>query len=790
MKRTVIIGFVLVLLVLLASGPSVASGVEREGISGESEQLSGGGRFKINPEELLSPLKLFHKMLSGRPGLILSGADPRASFSRDKALKSQDDVSLQAPGPGAAALVPFRDPSAKFSRNILISEDFSGFPYQTEPHLAVDPKDPEHLIVGMIDFNFPSLTTYVSIDGGAIWEGPFQVRFPRQDLASAGDPVVGFDREGNAFYGFISLDVEEFTIGPLIGSAVVSSISVARSEDAGFNWGDPIPSSRSQLSCQRTSPAGEPRIRGNCQFGFLDKPWMTLGPHPTDPGRDMIYVTYTNFVSTWEVFWIDELPFLGAPTLETVIELVYSEDGGLNWSAPIAVSPRVTYLPGGDVALGAGQRVLRIVQGSRPVVAPDGTLYVTWLDTTQDGPFEGLAEIYVSRSEDRGKTFTNPVRAAFFLETGFLTQTSFFRFWGTVFPRIAMGPGEEVYVVYTGVPHDNPDDDGDIFIVRSTDQGQNWSRAVRINDDGTGRVQFFPEIDVGPDGTLHAMWGDMRDDAFGTSYHIYYASSEDGGETWSPNSRVSDFPSNPNVGFPRGLFIGDYFGLKAVEDDVYMVWADTRLGEFGPPNQKIAFARQRLMPNPSIFISPPSGPGGKDVVVQGFNFQPNRPLFIQVDGVLVSTGRTQKEGGFNSQIFIPIAGEGPHEVRVIDASGNVASASFFMDFGFDNLRDLGDQIAGIAQALEGAGLEVPETITSSSRPRAPVTQPPQVVPQQSQVVTQQPQVAQQPEVLKPEGKEDNVTVWLFVGVAAGALPLILLAFVTGMFMRRTKSPEA
>ena len=32
-----------------------------------------------------------------------------------------------------------------------------------------------------------------------------------------------------------------------------------------------------------------------------------------------------------------------------------------------------------------------------------------------------------------------------------------------------------------------------------------------LNDDDTDHVQMFPSIDVSPDGTVHAMWGDLRD---------------------------------------------------------------------------------------------------------------------------------------------------------------------------------------------------------------------------------------------------------------------------------------
>ena len=666
---------------------------------------------KLKPGELTAPMGPFREMLSGRNWLIASGLDPVLGIGLDGRKEAPPSSGSGSPasqaGGGGAALVPYRDPSAKFSRNILIPSDFSSATFQTEPSLAVDPKDPDHILVGMIDYNFPNMVTYSSIDGGATWEGPHQAKYPRADLGAAGDPIVAFDSKGNAYYAFISLDIEEFTVGPLLGSALVSAISVARSTDGGFTWEDSVQSSRSELTT-RTLPSFDDRLRGEIEFGFLDKPWMAIGRHPDDPSKDVMYVVYTTFIQTANIFWMDEIPFLGAGQLETVIEMVRSEDGGVTWSDPIEVSPRAQYTilfnPITDAVtqdeVGQGTSVRQVVQGPDVAVAPDGTVYVAWLDTTEDDSFEGLAEIQVARSDDAGVTFESHRRASGFAEPGFRARNLVFRSWSSAFPKLGIGPNGEVHVLWVAIPTDNPEDDGDVFTVSSTNKGQTWSRRVRVNDDDTSNFQFFPELAVDPKGNLHAMWGDFRDDPFHVSYHMYYATSEDGGQTWSRNSRVTDFPSNPNKAFPGGRFIGDYFAIDATEDEVYMVWADSRLGEFGPVNQKIAFARKRLMPTPSIFISPPSGPGGKDVIIQGFNFQPMRDVFIEVAGVIVSTARTQADGRFSSQIFVPISGEGAHTVRAIEESGNVAGSSFFMEFGFDTLQEATDKLDEILERMD------------------------------------------------------------------------------------------
>jgi hypothetical protein len=239
-------------------------------------------------------------------------------------------------------------------------------------------------------------------------------------------------------------------------------------------------------------------------------------------------------------------------------------------------------------------------------------------------------------------------------------------------------------------------------MVGSTDGGATWSQPVRVNDDDTNHLQFFPSIITDPSGDLHMMWADTRDDPSELAYHIYYSTSTDNGQTWDFNSRVSDFPSNPNFAFPGGSFIGDYFSIAATADDVYMVWADSRMGEVTGLNQKVAFARQRLMPSPSIFLSPPSGPSGRDITIQGSNFQPETEIFIDVGGVLTATSYTNKDGGFTTTIFAPISGEGARDIIVRDISGNVALASFFTEFGFDSFQT---ELADMNTRLDDLTLE-------------------------------------------------------------------------------------
>ncbi len=616
---------------------------------------------------------------------------------------------------GAGAPVPYREPGPAFSRNILVTRDFGSAPFQTEPHIEANPNDPGHLVLGVIDYSFPAMSSYVSYDAGERWEGPFQVPYLQEDLVAGGDPVIAFDRDDNVYMNYISIGIDEFDLGPVSVEAEVSSIAVARSEDDGFTWPVQISAARSRVNTDGLETDRFGRLRGTVDISFLDKPWMTSGSAPDDPEKDVLYVTYTDFDLSYEILYIGEIPNLLPSEMRTTIKLVSSADGGQTWSDPVAVSPTVRRAYGEQGDSGEAEGIfgtLRVVQGSQPTVTPDGAVHVAWMDSTDDNSQKGLGEIWLASSTDGGTTWSAPVVAASFNEPEFRPRSAYFRFWATAFPQIASGPDGEIYVAYTARPADKPNDDGDIFLVSSFDGGATWSRPKVLNDDDTEHVQFYPAVDVGPDGAVHVMWGDMRDDPHQTRYHIYYTRSDDKGETFgfvneelglrSGDTRVTDFASNPNYAFPRGLFIGDYFSIAATEDDVHLAWSDSRLGEFGPINQKIAVARTEAVPAPELFISPPSGPGGQQVTLQGFDFQPDMGIYVQLGDSTISTLRTNLDGEFTATIYMPITSQGSQTITVFDESGNGASTSFFTEFGFGDIRqmleDLGPSAGGPSAA--------------------------------------------------------------------------------------------
>ncbi|NQV01122.1 MAG: T9SS type A sorting domain-containing protein [Bacteroidia bacterium] len=86
-------------------------------------------------------------------------------------------------------------------------------------------------------------------------------------------------------------------------------------------------------------------------------------------------------------------------------------------------------------------------------------------------------------------------------------------------------------------------------------------------------------MSVAPDGRIDAVWLDTRDAPQGSYLSaLYYSYSDDQGETWSVNERLSD-AFDPHIGWPQQDKMGDYFDMESDEEGVHLAWANTFNGE-------------------------------------------------------------------------------------------------------------------------------------------------------------------------------------------------------------------
>ena len=102
----------------------------------------------------------------------------------------------------------------------------------------------------------------------------------------------------------------------------------------------------------------------------------------------------------------------------------------------------------------------------------------------------------------------------------------------------------------------------DVMFVRSSDGGQSYSAARRINDDpiNANKWHWFGALAVAPNGRLDAVWLDSRNAANNTDSQLFYSYSLDAGANWSANVAVSE-PFDPLSGYPNQNKIGDYLTI-------------------------------------------------------------------------------------------------------------------------------------------------------------------------------------------------------------------------------------
>jgi hypothetical protein len=364
--------------------------------------------------------------------------------------------------------------------DVTVNLDGAGGP-QNETAIVVDPNNPSRVVAAANDYVTRTWTcnvadgspcsahgdgysgTYFSNNGGATWccasalDGSSQgTLIPGVDHLSGGqydaggDPALAFDSHGNVYYAGLGFD----------RTAPPNTVAVNRGTFPGshLTWGPPT------FINQTTSPST-----------LNDKEWIAADHYASSPFRDRVYVTYTRFI-----FNPHDGRFVQSPIFEA-----HSSDGGATFSAPQAIGGAVHY-----------------DQGSRPLVGPDGTVYVFFEGSTR---LAALNSTYVVKSTDGGASWSTPVAIADVQNVIPLANTAF-------------------------------------------------------------RVNSFPAADINPvNGTLYATWSSQTDNATGglcatrtnTGCHAatFFSTSTDGGATWAAPALMFpglDSHSRTAVGYPMG----------------------------------------------------------------------------------------------------------------------------------------------------------------------------------------------------------------------------------------------
>ena len=443
------------------------------------------------------------------------------------------------------------------------------------PHLSVNPEDPNIIVGGFIEFRARKCGLIRSTDAGATWrilESTPEIKSQPYCLANNSNifhAPVAWGRN-NALY-LATHAWDETTRNQ-------TSVIVAKSTDLGDTW-------NTVFARDARTTSGDNQEN--------DRPVTGLVVDSKSGSQDIVYTLYRR-----------AFPNRTAPNAapqEPVLAI--SRDGGATFEEPVSALGNV-YQDAAVRELALTARTTTTVgPGTTTTIPPEGSLAATPNDIRNYGASsngQGLTldkkgNVYVaymsevanvggapraimaSKSTDKGKTWTSTMAVPFSYEQA---QN----------PRLEWtpggGPNGTLHIVWEWRHPATLTAYADVGYIRSTDGGATWSKPRSIADDDPTKLQgkFLPMLSVAPNGRLDAAWWDTRDDPGIRSNDVYYAYSEDDGQTWSKNIRVSDQTIDRRYGVWGNNFDQNSPpALASTNQFAFLGWDDTRFstGEDG-----------------------------------------------------------------------------------------------------------------------------------------------------------------------------------------------------------------
>jgi len=375
-----------------------------------------------------------------------------------------------------------------------------------EPTIAISLKDTSRLVAGA-NIN----RVYYSEDGGRSWN--------KNTLKSRygvwGDPAVTSNYKGQFFFFHLS-------------------------DPTGLNW-------QSEEILDRMVVQ-----RGGKKGKRWDKGWGIGHNPPKDQDKEWPAVNPQNnaLALTWTEF--DKYNSKD-PECKSRIRFSQSNARGKKWSEAIQINQHD----------GNCLDDMNSTEGAVPAFGPNGEIYVSWawneriwFDYSLDGGKTWLDEDIVAAEQPGGWKFSIP---------GILRSNGF------PITLCDVSNGEHHGTIYINWSDQrNGEEDTDVFVAKSTDGGKTFSEPIRVNDDESGKHQFFTWMTIDQTtGFLYSVFYDRRNYS-DTQTDVYLAYSFDGGNTWT-NERISEKPFVPS----DKIFFGDYNNIAAHKGMIRPIW--TRL---------------------------------------------------------------------------------------------------------------------------------------------------------------------------------------------------------------------
>ena len=499
-----------------------------------------------------------------------------ASHRRTVVLAACFAVLLGAGAAGAADPPTLTTPVQVTKGDLDPQRTYSG------PSLLVHPDDPEVIVAGSLEFRAKQCSLMRSTDGGDSWRildnPPALASYPYclHNNSNAFQAPLAWGRDSTLYMLTVGWDTQD--------TRSKVSIVLHRSTDLGDSW-----TSHMVRDARATEQGG---VNEN------NRPVTDIVVDRNTGSEDIVYATYRRGYSGTP-------SGSGRPSMAMV---AVSTDGGRNFAEP---EPLV-----GDFFEQAGSRGSAIqatttVPETTPTTAPapdslaarpdqaanfgssnpsitiddDGTVYAAWKSATSNVSPSPPPGIFLSRSTDRGATWTVSQVRPFDYGNG----STF------VIPQVRWSPeggrGGTLHLVSDGSDRPEVAAYSNIYYMRSTDGGQTWTDRVALPDDDPNLLKgkYIPNLSVAPNGRLDVAWWDTRDDPGIRANDVYYTYSTDNGGTWAPNIRVTDQTIDRRYGVWGNNFDQNSPpGIASINAYAIVGWDDTRFSRGEDGNVEIA----------------------------------------------------------------------------------------------------------------------------------------------------------------------------------------------------------
>lgn len=397
----------------------------------------------------------------------------------------------------------------------------------------------------------------VSTDGGANFERLDPNPFAAVFAGDAGSPAIARDDLGATWVAL--------TLAATCGGQGIGVMTSATPGDSASWTGQP---------CAHSGAAD-------------DRPILWIDNNPSSPFHGRRYVAFNDFAAS------------GA------LKILHFSGGVWNEVTVTASFVRNVHLTGSP--------------------GPDGTVFIFGMN--EGGGAGSSRSNVVYRSTDGGVTWTTFLPGPGYpaVGAGLCAASDYFYMvppvWRTMgWGQGAVGPNGVVHYVWARAGQ-VPGDLGDIYYIRSSDNGASWSSPMPLNTDQAAQnnvVQWLPSISVTAQGYVLATWYDRRNTTDGLEYEIYGRLSLDNGATWLPDEALSDVhipqPTqvDPALDF---CFAGDSNLHSALGNASLVTWTDGRNALEGQQQMDVYFRKVPLCP--TIEVAPAALPRG--VVSQAYS---------------------------------------------------------------------------------------------------------------------------------------------------------------------------